>query len=82
MSVVIRLSRLGKKNRPYWRIVAVDSRKKRDGAFLEDLGTYDPIKHVAVQFHADKIAEWVAKGAQCSMTVKKLMNTYKSSLKA
>jgi len=76
MSVKIRLSRIGKKNRPYWRVVAVDSRKKRDGAYLDNLGTYDPIKHQVVQFHTDKIATWVAKGAVCSPTVIKLLKTH------
>jgi len=80
MSVKIRLSRLGKKHRPYWRIVAVDSRKKRDGAYLENLGTYDPIKHIALQLHADKILTWIDKGAQCSPTVTKLMKNYKTNV--
>ncbi len=77
MSVKIRLSRMGRKNRPYWRIVAVDSRKKRDGAFLENLGTYDPIKHDIIQCHVEKINEWVSKGAVCSATVKKLVKNSK-----
>ena len=77
MSVKIRLSRLGKTNRPYWRVVAVDSRKKRDGAFLENLGTYDPIKHELVQLHVDRINGWVEKGALCSPTVKKLIRISK-----
>lgn len=73
MAVKIRFSRIGKKNRPYWRIIAVDSRKKRDGAFLEDLGTYDPIKHQVVHLHKDRIQDWVTKGAECSPAVVKLM---------
>ena len=73
MSVKIRLSRIGKKSRPYWRIIAVDSRKKRDGAFLDDLGTYDPIKHEVIQLAAERINAWVAKGAECSPAVVKLM---------
>ena len=73
MAVVIRFSRIGRKNRPFWRIVAVDSRAKRDGACIENLGTYDPIKHVAVQLHTERINEWVSKGAQCSDAVIKLM---------
>ena len=77
MSVKIRLSRLGRTNRPYWRVVAVDSRKKRDGAFLENLGTYDPIKHQVLQLHTDRIDGWVAKGALCSPTVKKLIRISK-----
>ncbi|MFH0898331.1 MAG: 30S ribosomal protein S16 [bacterium] len=81
MAVSIRLSRLGMKNRPYWRIVAVDSRKKRDGAFLDNLGTYDPIKHELLQFHNDKLEQWIAKGAQCSDTVKKLKKMYNQKSK-
>jgi small subunit ribosomal protein S16 len=73
MAVKIRLSRIGKKNRAFWRIVAVDGRAKRDGACLENLGTYDPIKHEVIQLHAERIQEWVSKGAICSPTVLKLM---------
>jgi len=76
MAVKIRLSRIGKKNRPFWRVVAVDGRKKRDGESLENLGTYDPIKHKLLQIHTDRISEWVAKGAVCSPTVIKLLKTY------
>lgn len=79
MAVKIRLSRLGKKNRPYWRIVAVDSRKKRDGAFLDNLGTYDPLKHQLVQLHQDRLQDWVKKGAICSDTVKRIIKTTKSA---
>lgn len=80
--VKIRLSRLGKKNRPYWRIIAVDSRKKRDGAFLDDCGTYDPIKHEVIQIHTEKIQDWVSKGAQCSPAVVKLLKKEPSVQKA
>jgi len=73
MAVKIRLSRIGRKNRPYWRIIAVDSRKKRDGAFLENLGAYDPIKHEVYQLHTDRINDWVSKGAICSDAVKKII---------
>jgi small subunit ribosomal protein S16 len=73
MAVKIRLSRIGKTNRPYWRIVAMDGRKKRDGAYLDNLGTYDPIKHEVVQLHRERIQEWVSKGAICSATVLKIM---------
>jgi len=73
MAVTIRMSRLGKTNRPYWRIIVVDSRKKRDGAFLDNLGTYDPLKHEIIKLENAKIQEWVAKGAICSDGVKKLL---------
>ena len=77
MAVKIRLSRLGKTNRPYWRVVAVDSRKKRDGAFLENLGTYDPIRHEIIQLNVDGIDSWVSKGAICTDGVKKLIKSSK-----
>lgn len=79
MAVKIRLSRLGKKNRPYWRIVAVDSRKKRDGAFLDNLGTYDPLKHQLVQLHSERVQDWIKKGAVCSDTVKRIIRRSKSA---
>ena len=78
MAVKIRLSRLGRKNRPYWRVVAVDWRCKRDGMYLENLGTYDPVRHEIVQLHVEKIDEWVAKGAQCTDSVRKLIKMRKS----
>ena len=78
MAVRIRASRVGKKNRPYWRIVAVDSRKKRDGACLENLGTYDPINHKILQLNVEKIKEWVSKGAICSAAVVKLLKQNRS----
>lgn len=79
MAVKIRLSRIGKKNSPVWRIVAIDSRKKRDGAFLENLGTYNPINKELVQFHADRISAWVAQGAICTDTVEKLIKLHKKA---
>jgi len=57
----------------------MDSRKKRDGACLEKLGTYDPIKHVIITINLEGIKAWVAKGAQCSDTVKKIIKMYESS---
>ncbi|HBS47878.1 TPA: 30S ribosomal protein S16 [Candidatus Dependentiae bacterium] len=78
MAVKIRLSRIGKKNTPCWKIVAMDSRKKRDGAYLDNLGTYDPIKKIIVQLHLDKLNEWVSKGALCSDTVKKIIKLHKN----
>lgn len=82
MAVKIRLSRIGKTNRPVWRIVAIDSRKKRDGAFLENLGTYNPLTKELVQFHADRLTDWVSKGAVCTDTVAKLVKLHKKSAAA
>lgn len=82
MAVKIRLSRIGKKNRPFNRIVVLDSRKKRDGAYLENVGTYDPIKKEIIQIHLDRIQDWVSKGAQCSETVTKLVKLHKRTQQA
>lgn len=79
MAVRIRLSRIGKTNRPYCRIVAIDSKKKRDGASLETLGSYDPVKHEVIQLHMDKIEQWISKGAKFSAAVEKLIKNKKTS---
>lgn len=79
MAVKIRLARIGKKNVPVYRIVAIDSRKKRDGAFLENLGTYDPIKGSLVQFHEERLQDWVSKGAVVTDAVKKIQKLQKSA---
>lgn len=63
MAVKIRLSRIGKKKAPFYRIVAIDSRKKRDGEFLEDLGTYNPLTGEIIHFHHDRMTDWISKGA-------------------
>lgn len=79
MPVRIRLSRIGKKNAPFSRIVALDSRKKRDGAFLEDLGTYDNLNSKLVHFYEDRVNYWISCGAQPSETVKRLHRLYKEA---
>src|SRR3989338_7440770 len=77
MSVRIRLARIGKKKAPFYRIVAIDGRAKRDGQFLENLGTYNPISGELIQFHADRIKIWIEKGAIPSDTVVKLQHRFK-----
>lgn len=69
--VTIRLSRYGRKKAPFYRVIVVDSRKKRDGAFLETLGFWNPEKN---DKKIDKVNfdAWIKKGAQVSDTVKKL----------
>jgi small subunit ribosomal protein S16 len=69
--VTIRLSRYGRKKAPFYRVIVVDSRKKRDGAFLEVLGFWNPEKG---DKKIDKVnlEAWIKKGAQVSDTVKKL----------
>ncbi|MBI5190704.1 MAG: 30S ribosomal protein S16 [Nitrospirae bacterium] len=74
MAVRIRLTRQGTHKRPFYRIVAADSRMPRDGRFLDILGTYDPLHNPAViQFDAAKVKEWMAKGATASDTAKQLI---------
>ena len=73
MAVHIRLRRMGTKKRAFYRIVAADSRRARDGRFLEVLGTYDPIlKPAEVKIHEDKLTKWLNEGAIPSHTVKSL----------
>lgn len=81
MAVKIRLSRIGKKNSPQYRIIAIDERSKRDGKFLEDLGTYNPINHTIIQLHTDRIQDWLSKGAVATDAVKKIQKRYKKSQK-
>lgn len=72
--VVIRLARHGAHNAPYYRVVVADQRKKRDGRIIEQVGTYDPKTDPSeIHLDMDKIDEWVAKGAQPSDTVAKLI---------
>lgn len=76
--VKIRLSRRGKKNCPFFHIVAVDENKKRDGAVLEKIGTYDPSKKDAkekITLKVDAYKAWIAKGAQPTETVVHLVKS-------
>lgn len=68
--VALRLNRQGTKDRPYYKIVAVDSRKRRDGRYIEQVGTYNPMTE-GTNFTLDleKADEWIGKGAQPSDTV-------------
>ena len=79
MSVKIRLQRIGKKKAPFGRIVATDSRKKRDGACLEDLGTYDMLNSKLVKFNEERVNYWISVGAQESETVKKIHRAFKEA---
>ena len=74
MAVSIRLTRRGKKKKPFYRIVAADSQASRDGKFLEILGTYDPMTEPAsVEIKEDKMQYWLDQGATASDTVKSLI---------
>ena len=74
MAVRIRLTRVGATKRPSYRVVAIDSRRPRDGRSLEILGFYDPLTDPAtVRIDAERLNAWIAKGALPSETVGKLM---------
>ena len=74
MGVRIRLQRRGSKKRPFYAVVAADSRSPRDGRFLEKLGTYDPRnKENGVNLNQERIDHWVSNGATPSETVAKLI---------
>ena len=76
--IKIRLARLGRKKRPFYRVVATNSRSPRDGKFLEILGTYDPLQEPSmVSINMDKLNEWVKKGAQLSNRVQQLTDPEK-----
>ena len=74
MAVKIRLTRLGRKKMPYYRIVVADVEAKRDGRFLDTVGTYDPLKDpVEIHFDAAKLQSWLDQGAKPTQTVKSLI---------
>jgi len=79
MPVRIRLSRGGAKKRPYYRIVVADSRRARDGKFIDQVGTYNPMLNKdnpdRVKIDLEKAKEWIAKGAQPSDRVKLFLST-------
>lgn len=74
MAIKIRLTRHGRKKKPFYRVVAANSEAKRDGKFLEILGTYDPLKDPA-EFKVDssKVDKWLSLGAKPTDTVRSLL---------
>ena len=74
MAVHLRLTRMGRHKRPFYRVVAVDSRARRDGKYIEIVGTYDPLQDPAVtNLESDRVLGWLQKGAQPSVTVRTLL---------
>lgn len=72
--VKIRLKRIGAKKKPFYRIVVADSRSPRDGKFIEQIGTYNPLTDPSeVKVDAEKAKKWLSTGAQPTETVKKLL---------
>ncbi|MGK0188829.1 MAG: small subunit ribosomal protein S16 [Verrucomicrobiales bacterium] len=88
MAVALRLKREGSKDRPFYRLVATDSRARRDGRFIESLGTYDPMSKAEPNHELDlgRVDYWISQGAQPSDTVaslvKKVRKTEKTAEKA
>jgi len=75
--VKIRLRRMGAKKAPFYRVVVADSRYPRDGRFIEEVGTYNPMTEPAtVKLNKEAIDKWIANGAQPTETVKALIEKY------
>jgi len=74
MAVRIRLTRFGRKKKPFYRIIVADSEAKRDGKFLDIVGTYDPLMDPAtIKIDNVKLQDWLGKGALPTATVKSLI---------
>jgi small subunit ribosomal protein S16 len=74
LAVKLRLTRVGSKKNPVYRIVAADSRSPRDGKFIEIIGRYNPQTDPStIELDEDKIRDWLSKGAQPSQTVQRLL---------
>ena len=72
--VKIRLKRIGAKKKPFYRIVVADARSPRDGKFIEQVGTYDPMAEPSIiKVDSEKVKKWMGNGAQPTETVKKLL---------
>ncbi len=76
--VSIRLARIGKKKKPFYRVVVIEKRNPRNGRFVEIVGTYDPLKNPAeVKLDAERIKHWLGQGAQPSDTVRSFIRNQK-----
>ena len=74
MAVKIRLTRVGARNNPIWRVVATDQRSPRDGRFIEVLGHYNPqTEPSTIELDEERVRDWLSRGAQPSNTVKNLL---------
>lgn len=74
MAVKMRLRRMGAKKNPFYRVVVADSRYPRDGRFIEEIGTYDPLKEPAeIKIDVEKAKKWISNGAQPTDTVRSLL---------
>jgi small subunit ribosomal protein S16 len=76
MAVTLRLSRVGGKKRPFYRVVAADKRSPRDGRFIEQIGVYDPVREPPeVRFDVPRLEHWLSVGAVPSQTVGELIRS-------
>lgn len=76
--LTIRLARIGKKKRPFYRVIVTEKTRPRNGRFVEIVGTYDPLKKPAdVQLDNERVQYWLGKGAQPSDTVRSLIRNPK-----
>ncbi len=81
MSVAIRLMRFGKRNRPFYRIVAIEKRRKRDSIYLDKLGYYDPMTEPpTIEINKERFLYWLNNGAEISEGVRKLWKRIKKKL--
>jgi small subunit ribosomal protein S16 len=75
--LAISLMRMGAKKKPFYRVVVKEKRSKRDGGYLENVGTYDPMTDPStVNLKIDRVNYWVSVGAQPTETVKRLIKNY------
>ncbi|PAF41172.1 30S ribosomal protein S16 [Helicobacter sp. 11S03491-1] len=73
MATVIRLTRMGRKKKPFYRVVVTDSRKRRDGGWIESIGYYNPLTEpIVVKIDTDRLNYWKSVGAKMSQRVAKL----------
>ena len=80
MAVVLRLSRAGTHKAPFYHVVATDSRRPRDGRYLEDIGIYDPTRSPErIELRAERVEYWLKAGAKPSPTVAKVLRRAKAS---
>lgn len=76
--LMIRLSRIGKKKKPFYRVVVIEKTRPRDGRIKEAVGTYDPLKKPAeIKLDADRVKYWIGQGAQPSDTVRSFIRAQK-----
>ena len=76
--LTIRLSRIGKKKKPFYRVVVIESSKPRNGRIVEAVGTYDPLKKPAeIKLNAERVKHWLGVGAQPSDTVRSFIKLQK-----